>query len=93
MDISVELQYVIDQIKKLRTQKGISQMDLSLRANLSQSFLANVESGKKQPSVVTILKIASALEVNSKDFFPQRVNTLTKKDEIKKEIISLLEYL
>jgi transcriptional regulator with XRE-family HTH domain len=92
MDISEQLQYVIDQIKKFRVRQGISQIELSLRANLSQSFLANLENGKKQPSVLTIIKIASALEVNPKEFFPQKATTMGKQ-QIKEEIINLLEYL
>jgi transcriptional regulator with XRE-family HTH domain len=92
MDIVAQLQYVIGQIKKLRVQQGISQMELSLRANLSQSFLANLENGKKQPSVLTIIKIAAALEVNPKEFFPQKITTVNKQ-LIKGEIINLLEYL
>jgi transcriptional regulator with XRE-family HTH domain len=63
-------------------------MELSLRANLSQSFLANLESGKKQPSVLTLIKIASALEVNPKEFFP--VSSSVNKQQIKEEIINLL---
>jgi transcriptional regulator with XRE-family HTH domain len=92
MDIAEQVQYVINQIKKLRVQQGISQMELSLRANLSQSFLANLENGKKQPSVLTILKIADALEVNPKEFFPQKVTTVNKQ-LIKNEIINLLDFL
>jgi transcriptional regulator with XRE-family HTH domain len=92
MDIPDQLQYVIEQIKKVRVQQGVSQMELSLRSNLSQSFLANLENGKKQPSVLTIIKIASALGVNPKDFFPQKTASIDKQ-EIKKEIIRLFEYL
>jgi transcriptional regulator with XRE-family HTH domain len=92
MDIPDQLQYVIDQIKKVRVQQGVSQMELSLRANLSQSFLANLENNKKQPSVLTLIKIASALGVHPKDFFPQKTASIDKQ-EIKKEIIRLFEYL
>jgi transcriptional regulator with XRE-family HTH domain len=69
MDISDQLQYVISQIKKIRTQKGFSQMTLSLQSNLSQSFLASVESGKKMPSLLTIIKIANALNISPKELF------------------------
>jgi transcriptional regulator with XRE-family HTH domain len=102
MDIAEELQFVVQQIKKLRVQHGISQFELSLRANISQSFLANLERGKKQPSVLTIIKIATALEVHPKDFFPVKAVATDKrsmdkepidKQRIKDEIISLLNYL
>jgi transcriptional regulator with XRE-family HTH domain len=92
MDRSEQLRHVIYQIKKIRTQRGISQMELSLRSDLSQSFLANLEKGKKMPSVLTIIKIADALEVSPQDFFSENVNFETKQ-QIKDKIVKLLEYL
>jgi transcriptional regulator with XRE-family HTH domain len=92
MDIPGQLQYVMAQIKRIRIQKGLSQMELSLRSDLSQSFLATLEKGKKAPSVLTIIKIAAALEVNPKDFFWENVNFGTKQ-EIKDKIVNLLECL
>jgi len=91
MDTNEQLQYVIGRIKELRTQKSISQLDLSAKAGLSQSFLASLEKGKKKPSVETLLKIASALEVSPKSFFPE--NDEKPKDEIKDAIISLVRSL
>jgi transcriptional regulator with XRE-family HTH domain len=92
MDIPEQLQYVISQIKKIRVQKGISQIELSVRSDLSQSFLANLEKGKKQPSVLTIIRIADALEVSAQDFFPETENPESK-ERVKKKIISLLDCL
>jgi DNA-binding XRE family transcriptional regulator len=69
LNVSDQLQYVISQIKKIRTQKGFSQMTLSLESNLSQSFLASIEKGKKMPSLLTIIKIANALDVSPKELF------------------------
>ena len=92
MDIKIQLQYVIEKIKSIRIQKGVSQMELSLRSNLSQSFIANIEKGKKQPSVITLIKIATALEVNPQDFFPECTNNNSKK-QAKEKILKLLELL
>ncbi|MDR0684555.1 MAG: helix-turn-helix domain-containing protein [Spirochaetaceae bacterium] len=69
MDVSDQIRYVISQIKKIRAQKGFSQMTLSLHSNLSQSFIASIETGKKMPSLITIIKIANALNINPKDLF------------------------
>jgi transcriptional regulator with XRE-family HTH domain len=86
-----QLVYVIDKIRRIRNQRSISQLALSQKAHLSQSFLASMESGKKQPSVLTIIKIANALEVSPKVFFPEV--ECTDKRQIKDEIISLIELL
>ena len=92
MEIGEQLQYVIEKIKAIRVKKGCSQMELSLRSNLSQSFLANVEMGKKQPSVVTLLRIADALGVSPQDFFPEPLDSESK-ERAKEKIIKLLESL
>jgi transcriptional regulator with XRE-family HTH domain len=92
MDIEGQLQYVISQIRKSRIQNNVSQMELSLRSNLSQSFIANLEKGKKMPSVLTLLKIADALEINPAEFFFRNINPETKQ-QVKEKIIDLLECL
>lgn len=92
MDIGEQLQFVVNRMKAIRMQKGISQMELSLRSNLSQSFIANIEKGKKQPSVITLIRIANALKVNPQDFFPETVD-LNTKEQLKEKIRKLLESL
>ena len=92
MDIGEQLAYTIEKIKAIRIKKGVSQIELSLRSNLSQSFIANIEKGKKQPSVLTLIKIADALEVNPQDFFPETHNPDTK-EQTKEKIRKLLEFL
>ena len=86
-----QLQFVVKSIKEFRQQKSMSQLELSLKAELSQSFLASVENGKKQPSVLTILRIANALQVCPRSFFPERKNKT--KEEIKDDIISQIRSL
>jgi len=92
MDIGDQLQHVVKKIKSIRVTKGISQMELSLRSNLSQSFIANIERGKKQPSVLTLIRIADALEVTPQDFFPEYFD-LDTKERAKEKIRKLLELL
>lgn len=90
MTIEEKLDVVITRIRKIRIEKGISQQELANIANFSQSFLANVESGKKKPSLLTILRIAEALNVNPREFFSES-HTESTKEEIKSQIINLLE--
>jgi len=92
MEIMEQLQYIIDKIKTIRIRNGVSQMELSLRSNLSQSFIANLEKGKKQPSVLTLLRIAEALNINTQEFFPESINSNTK-EQTKEKIRKLLDLL
>jgi len=92
MDIGEQLQYIVDKIRAIRIKNGVSQMELSLRSNLTQSFIANLEKGKKQPSVLTLIRIADALKVNPQDFFPEPIDPNTD-EQIKEKIRKLLDLL
>ena len=83
--------YVIDKIKFTRLSKGLSQLEVCARGNFSQSFYTHIESGKNQPSLMTIIRIAEVLETNPREFFPE--SEIKSKSEIKKEITALLEAL
>lgn len=89
------LEYVISSIRRIRKAKNFSQLELSVRANMSQSFLANLETGKKEPSAMTLIRIAEALEVSPREFFPESTNEsdINVKNEIKTEIMELLSRL
>jgi transcriptional regulator with XRE-family HTH domain len=56
-------------IKELREAKGMSQKDLSYAADLDRSYIASVENGQRNISIVNIEKIATALGVTLKEFF------------------------
>jgi transcriptional regulator with XRE-family HTH domain len=56
-------------IKELREASSMSQKDLSYAANLDRSYIASVENGQRNVSIVNIEKIANALGVSVKEFF------------------------
>lgn len=85
------IQELAKNIKQARKNKNISQMKLSEMAEISQSYLANIEIGKYSPSLETIIKISLALEINPGELFPKAYPP-TKKNTIQK-IISLLNEL
>ena len=89
------LRYVSNSIRNIRNSKKLSQFELSIRADMSQSFIANIETGKKEPSAMTLIRLANALEVSPREFFPDiyEISVANVKSEIKKEIIELLNRL
>lgn len=56
-------------IKQLREKAKMSQKDLSFASNLDRSYIASVESGKRNISIVNIEKIAMALNVSLRKLF------------------------
>lgn len=56
-------------IKQLRTEKKMSQEKLALKATLDRTYLAGVESGKRNLSLKSLEKIISALDLSFENFF------------------------
>jgi len=56
-------------IKAIRETASMSQKDLAYSADLDRSYIASVESGQRNVSIVNIEKIANALGVSVKEFF------------------------
>jgi transcriptional regulator with XRE-family HTH domain len=54
-----------ENIRKLRTKKGLSQEKLARLADISTATLVKIEAGvAKEPTITTVAKIAGALEVS-----------------------------
>jgi transcriptional regulator with XRE-family HTH domain len=57
------------QIKELRQKTGISQEELSYRAELHRTYISSIELGKRNVSLINIEKLARALDCEISDFF------------------------
>ena len=51
-------------LKRIRTQKGISQGDIARTLKVGRSFITNIENGKTNPTLATIAKIAKTIGVS-----------------------------
>lgn len=58
-----------NRIKEIRSEKGISQEKLALKAELDRTYVAGVENGKRNPSIKSLEKIINALDTNFGNFF------------------------
>ncbi len=56
-------------IRSFRLQKGMSQGDIEKRTGLLRCYLSRVENGHTIPSLDTLAKIASAMDVQLGQFF------------------------
>ena len=70
-------------IRYYRKKKGLSQYKLAELTNLSTSYISEIETAKKIPSMETLINIANALEVDIWDLLmpmdlPSNVRTAVK---------------
>lgn len=54
-------------IARERIKRGLTQRKLAAMAGISQSCLANIECGQREPRIYTLIKIANALNVKLSD--------------------------
>ena len=85
--LTTEEKLFIERLKEEREKAKISQLDLALAAGISQNLVNRVETGKRMPTLRTVLKLCKALKINPSVLF---MESDREKDLIKKQIIELL---
>jgi len=53
-----------DNIRKYRKIKNITQKELGETIGISNTYLSDIETGRTNPSIKTLKKIAKGLEIN-----------------------------
>lgn len=51
--------------KRIRTEKSLSQVDIARQLDVSRGFVSNIESGKRNPTLSTLTRLAKALGVST----------------------------
>ena len=69
-----------EQIRAFRQDRGLSQEQLALKADLNTTFLGQVERGIKKPTIDTLEKIVNALDITFEDLFSFEKNIIKHKD-------------
>lgn len=69
-------------IQQLRSNRSLSQKEVALSVGIDRGQYSRIESGKVEPTLTTLRKIAQALEVSLGDFFtenqPLDINSFDK---------------
>lgn len=64
-------------ITELKTQKNMSTNFLANKAGVSQSYLRDVELGKKNPTIETLSYICDALDISLYNFFAEDIHNIS----------------
>lgn len=56
-------------IQRLRRQRDLSQEELGARADVHQTYLSQLEGGKRNPSIDVLERLANALKVDIGELF------------------------
>lgn len=91
--------YELSEIKKIRKTLGLTQTDLAKRANVSQSIIAKIESGKIDPTFTKTKRIFEALddlenkeEIKAKELMNKKIVSLSPDDNVKDSINKMKKF-
>jgi transcriptional regulator with XRE-family HTH domain len=71
----------VEAVKRIRQEQGLSQQALAKKADVNKVTLIRIESGKGNPNIETLEKLADALGVELSDFFPKAQVSLFQPEE------------
>lgn len=56
-------------VKALRKQRGMTQSEVAEACGLNKQYISDVEHGKRNPSILTLVRIANAMTCTLSDIF------------------------
>ena len=78
-------------LKHYRKNMGLSQANLAEKVNLSDNYIALIETGRRFPSVKILERIAKALQRDTLELFSIKRDDLLRKKAFKTQILSDIE--
>lgn len=76
----------MERLKELRKKRNITQIRLSIAAEVSQETISAYESGRATPSPETLVKLADFLNTST-DYLLGRINNDNPLTEVSKDIV------
>lgn len=66
--------YIIDRVRERRKELGLTQLDLSQKLDMSDSFISHIESPNRRAkyNINHLNAIAKVLKCSPKDFWPDK---------------------
>lgn len=64
-----------DRLKVIRERYGLSQRELSRRAEITNGTLSNIENGKVSPSILSLERILAAFPMSLQEFFSDQLES------------------
>ena len=61
-------------IRKNRIEKNMTQEELSRKSGISESYISELENNLKMPTILTLCKLAEALEVDINNLYKYTSN-------------------
>ncbi len=73
------MQNISQSLKKWREVRGLSQWDLAHKSGVGYASIARIETGRQDPTVGMLTRLAEALGIELVDFFIEPRKSATKR--------------
>ena len=90
MDINELRTIYTTNLKQMRSDKKLSQAELSERVHITEKFYSDIETGRKWGSFETIVDLANALEVEPYELFLPQGSAISHNERRTKELMKRL---
>lgn len=90
-DVEKSVSAIIDRMKKLRESKKMSQLELSLASEVSQTMISQIESRQRTPTLATFLKLCDALDVAPEILLGNALKDDEERRKDKEKALSIIE--
>ncbi len=91
--------YELEEIKKIRKKLGLTQTELAIRAGVSQSLIAKIESARIDPTYTKTKKIFAALsdlekkeEIKAEELMATKIVSVSPDDSMKDAIAKMKKF-
>lgn len=64
-----QLASIGSRVKSLRKRQGMTQSEVANECGLNKQYISDVEHGKRNPALLTLIKIANAMNVSLAEIF------------------------
>lgn len=67
-------------VQRLRRERSLSQEELSFRSGLTRAYLSGLEAGRRNPTIMSMAKIATALHTTIAELVRNEANDQSDND-------------
>jgi transcriptional regulator with XRE-family HTH domain len=65
-------------VRQLRLKAGLSQESLAVRASIHRTYIGGIERGERNPTLLMIYRIASALNLSVQELFEAQAEAVNE---------------
>jgi transcriptional regulator with XRE-family HTH domain len=66
-------------LQKVRRERSLSQEELSFRSGVTRAYISGLEAGRRNPTILSLARIATALDVTIADLVRVEANPMPKR--------------